>query len=196
MEVGPFRSLDEYLTSESKFEMPEFNNPEKVSQKIVSNLLYYQTNYFASALIIFLLVCFFSPWKTLYVLIAFAVVFGGQYYMAIHHIHVKAWKKNHPTAVMTGTFFIGGFLMYQFGWFRIFLFAVLTPLLLVALHAFLHVKGKTLITKGPFWKKKKEIEFEPTEVTNVSDVQGVSRKSPMGRLLAEFGIPPEFKCIS
>ena len=65
-----------------RFEMPEFNNPEKVSQKIVSNLLYYQTNYFASALIIFLLVCFFSPWKTLYVLIAFAV---GKFFLGSLH---------------------------------------------------------------------------------------------------------------
>ena len=58
-------------------------------------------------------------------------VFGGQYYMSLHHVHVKVlhtsnthincqypvnvqvWKKNHPTAVMFATFFIGSFLIYQ-----------------------------------------------------------------------------------
>ena len=51
--------------------------------------------------------------------------------MSLHHVHVKVlhtsnthincqypvnvqvWKKNHPTAVMFATFFIGSFLIYQ-----------------------------------------------------------------------------------
>ena len=52
---------------------------------------------------------------------------------------------------------------FQFGWFTIFFWGIFLPLLFVAAHAFLHVKGKTLIIKGPFWKKKKEIELEPNE---------------------------------
>ena len=42
-------------------------------------------------------------------------VFGAQYYMSLHHVHVKVWKKNHPTAVMFATFLIGSFLIYQVG---------------------------------------------------------------------------------
>ena len=49
------------------------------------------------------------------------------------------------------------------GWFTMFFWGLFLPLLSVAAHAFLHVKGKTLIIKGPFWKKKKEIELEPNE---------------------------------
>ena len=49
--------------------MPELNNVEKMSGKVVSNLLYYQTNYFVSFLAIFLLVFFFVPWKMLYIII-------------------------------------------------------------------------------------------------------------------------------
>ena len=109
--------------------MPELNNPEKMSGKIVSNLLYYQTNYFVSFLTIFLLVFFFVPWKMLYIIILLALgeilkrikrpknviclVFGAQHYMSLHHVHVKVWKKNHPTAVMTATFIIGTFFIYQ-----------------------------------------------------------------------------------
>ena len=33
--------------------------------------------------------------------------------MSLHHVHVKVWKKNHPTAVMFATFVIGSFLIYQ-----------------------------------------------------------------------------------
>ena len=49
-----------------------------------------------------------------------------------------------------------------------FFWGIFLPLLSVAAHAFLHVKGKTLIIKGPFWKKKKEIELEPNEASNSS----------------------------
>lgn len=196
VEMAPFRSIDEFLTAESKFEFPELNNPEKMSSKVVSNLLYYQTNYFVSVATIFLLTFFFVPWKMLYIAIILAIVFGAQYYMSLHHVHVKVWKKNHPTAVMFATFVIGSFLIYQFGWFTVFFWGIFLPLLLVAAHAFLHVKGKTLIIKGPFWKKKKEIELEPNEITSVAEVVGVSRETPMAKLLSEWGISAEFKCIS
>ena len=33
--------------------------------------------------------------------------------MSQHHVHVKVWKRNHPTAVMFATFVIGSFLIYQ-----------------------------------------------------------------------------------
>jgi len=111
--MAPFRSIDEFLTSESKFEMPELNNPEKMSHKVVSNLLYYQTNYFVSFAAIFLAVFFFVPWKMIYIMILLAMVFGAQHYMSLHHVHVKVWKKNHPTAVMSATFVIGMFFLYQ-----------------------------------------------------------------------------------
>ena len=70
-------------------------------------------------------------------------------------------------------------LFIKFGWFTVFFWSIFMPLLLIAIHAFLHVKGKvtqilgnqkinwnlqTLVVKGPFWKKKKEIELEPNEV--------------------------------
>ena len=94
---------------------------------------YFQTNYFVSVALVFLTVFFFVPWKMLYIVIVLAIgslgtdknqsfllcqlfpVFGAQYYMSLHHVHVKAWKKNHPTAVMFATFLIGSFLIYQVG---------------------------------------------------------------------------------
>ena len=53
--------------------MPELTSPEKWSTKLVSNLLYYQTNYFVGALIIFLLACFFSPGKMFLALLTMAI---------------------------------------------------------------------------------------------------------------------------
>ena len=76
-----------------RFEFPEVNNPEKMSSKVVSNLLYYQvrshtwshragvhdviqyfqTNYFVCVALVFLTVFFFVPWKMLYIVIVLAI---------------------------------------------------------------------------------------------------------------------------
>jgi len=195
IDLAPFRSLDEFAMAQAKFEMPELTSPEKWSTKLVSNLLYYQTNYFVGALIIFLLACFFSPGKMFLALLTMAIVFGVQYYLAVNHVQVKTWKKNHPTMVMVGTLTIGLLLLYQFGWVRVFLLGILLPVLLAVAHAFLHQKEKTHVSKGPFWKKKKEIEADNLE-EKVAEVLGVSKETLMGRFMDEWGIEPEFKYIS
>jgi len=195
LELAPFRSLDEFVMSQSKFEVPELTNPDKWSSRIVSNLLYYQTNYFVAALIIFVLACFFSPGKMFFAFLTLAILYGVQYYLAGNHVQVKTWKKNHPTVVMVATFILGFLLLYQFGLVRVFLLGFLLPITLAVVHAFLHVKEKAQVAKGPFWKKKKEIEAEE-EVTNVAEILGVSKDTPMGRILEAWGIEAEFKHLS
>jgi len=196
IDLAPFRSMDEFAMSQAKFELPELTNPEKWSSKLVSNLLYYQTNYFVGWLIIFLLVCFFSPSKMFFALVTLAIVFGVQYYLSVNHVQVKTWKKNHPTVIMAGTLIIASLLLYQFGWVRVFLLGITLPVLLAVAHAFLHQKEKAHVSKGPFWKKKKEIELDTQEGTNVDEVLGVSKETLMGRFMDEWGIEPEFKYIS
>ena len=144
-------------------------------------------------------------------------VFGAQHYMSLHHVHVKVWKKNHPTAVMSATFVIGMFFLYQ-----------VTPTIpynptvqrpsafpLCSLAGSLSSSGasssrccsqpstpsstsrgrwewarpclvfnyftsylsQTLVVKGPFWKKKKEIELEPTEVDRYIQAYRVFKKT-------------------
>ncbi len=61
--VAPLRSLDDFLTSKARFQIPDFNNEERWLNRITHNLLYYQTNYFVSAAVIFAVVAVMSPQK-------------------------------------------------------------------------------------------------------------------------------------
>ena len=61
MSLAPLRSLDDFILQGSRFQVPDINQAERCFNRIVSNLLYYQTNYFLSSLIIFLLVTFLHP---------------------------------------------------------------------------------------------------------------------------------------
>ena len=61
MSLAPLRSLDDFILQGSRFQVPDINQAERCFNRIISNLLYYQTNYFLSSLIIFLLVTFLHP---------------------------------------------------------------------------------------------------------------------------------------
>ena len=75
-----------------RFEMPELNNVEKMSGKVVSNLLYYQTNYFVSFLAIFLLVFFFVPWKMLYIIILLGLGNQSLLQLVLYIRHFSFWS--------------------------------------------------------------------------------------------------------
>ena len=56
VELAPLRPLDDFLLQSARFQIPNVKDPDRWANRVVSNLLYYQTNYFLAALIIFLLV--------------------------------------------------------------------------------------------------------------------------------------------
>lgn len=52
----PLRSLDDFLLSSARFAVPDVRDLDRWNNRIINNLLYYQSNYFLSALGFLLLV--------------------------------------------------------------------------------------------------------------------------------------------
>ena len=52
----PLRSLDDFLLSSARFALPDVRDLDRWNNRIINNLLYYQSNYFLSALGLLLLV--------------------------------------------------------------------------------------------------------------------------------------------
>lgn len=75
-ELAPVRSLDDFLLGSARFQIPNYKDFEKWGNRVVNNLLYYQTNYFLMAFVVFLLVGFLNPLKFLSGMIAIGVAFG------------------------------------------------------------------------------------------------------------------------
>jgi hypothetical protein len=175
VEVAPLRSLDEFIMGESRFQMPDINNPEKWINRIVNNLLYYQTNYFISAIIIFLLIGFLHPGKMFLGILTMAILFGLLYYFSSTQVQLKTLKKNHPAVVMLGTFSVGYFVIYMMGCILVFLSGVILPFIFMVVHASLRLRNIK------------------NKVSNVAETLGMGKKTPMGIFLDEFGIEPEIK---
>jgi len=56
IEFAPMRPLDDFLLQSARFQLPNFKDPARWAHRVTNNLLYYQTNYFVTALVVFLIV--------------------------------------------------------------------------------------------------------------------------------------------
>jgi len=56
MELAPLRPWDDFIPAADRFSKPEFGDLTKWNNRVISNLLFYQTNYFAVAVVVFLIV--------------------------------------------------------------------------------------------------------------------------------------------
>lgn len=73
----PMRSLNDFLLESARFQLPNFNDFEKWGNRVVKNLLYYQTNYYAMWAVIFVLIGLFHPGKIcLGIVIGFGALYG------------------------------------------------------------------------------------------------------------------------
>lgn len=52
-EVAPLRSLGDFLLESARFQVPNYRDLDKWGNRVVKNLLYYQTNYMLMSIIIF-----------------------------------------------------------------------------------------------------------------------------------------------
>ena len=55
VEIAPLRSLQDFIT-DAQFTAPTSHDRDKMDYRMINNLIYYQTNYFLYAIIIFILV--------------------------------------------------------------------------------------------------------------------------------------------
>lgn len=56
VELTPVRPWDDFLPGSERFAKPDVRDLAKWNNRVVSNLLYYQTNYLALAIVVFLIV--------------------------------------------------------------------------------------------------------------------------------------------
>ena len=150
--------LKAVFTQNFRFQVPEYQNMQKFQNRIVSNLIYYQTNYAISAMGIFGLITFMNPFKMSVGILTMALIFGLLYYLDASQIQVKKVKKEHPTLVMLGTFLAAYFFIhlvsnnrkindassiktFQSGCVMVFICGVLLPIKFTILHAALRLRN-------------------------------------------------------
>ncbi|KAK0130570.1 PRA1 family protein 3 [Merluccius polli] len=125
MELAPLRPWDDFFPGTDRFARPDLRDPARWNSRVVSNLLYYQTNYFAAAIVVFVIVGFLNP---------FGMFLGGG--CGVPGLHgvgnktvIKNFKKRNPTLFVAAVMGASYFLLSLFGGVMVFIFGITFPLL-------------------------------------------------------------------
>uniref|UniRef100_A0A3Q0QST0 PRA1 family protein n=1 Tax=Amphilophus citrinellus TaxID=61819 RepID=A0A3Q0QST0_AMPCI len=141
MELAPLRPLDDFFPGTDRFGKPEFGDLAKWNNRVISNLMYYQTNYFAVALVVFLIVGFMNPFGMFLGGAVVTLVFAGSVWAGENKATIKNFKRKNPTLFVIGVMVTSYFLLSMCGGVMVFIFGITFPLLLILIHASLRLRN-------------------------------------------------------
>ncbi|XP_018322569.1 PRA1 family protein 3 [Agrilus planipennis] len=171
-EFAPLRSLDDFLLESARFQIPNVRDLEKWGYRVTSNLLYYQTNYFLTALIIFTIVGVIHPVQVAAGFIVTSVIFMAFCYITNERATASQFKRKHPIISVLVILAGGYFVTYMLGSLLIFLLGIFLPISVTFIHASLRLRNLK------------------NKISNRVETLGL-KKTPMGIFLEELGIEQE-----
>ncbi|XP_058462501.1 PRA1 family protein 3 [Malaya genurostris] len=176
-QLAPLRSVSDFLLESARFQLPNVQDFEKWGNRVVKNLLYYQTNYFLMSGAVFILIGLIHPYK---------VVLGVTIIMALMYVFVKFFaaearrslsaaagqQQPNKWAVLGGVLGCSYLVLFVFDAVLIVMFAILLPFSLTFIHASLRLRNIK------------------NKITNTIEIVGV-KQSPMGQFLEAMGLMPD-----
>ncbi|KAG0724030.1 PRA1 family protein 3 [Chionoecetes opilio] len=171
--VAPLRSLDDFLMESARFQIPNLKDGEKWANRVVQNLLYYQTNYFLTHLVIFAVVGVIHPTKMFCGMAAMGLAFALFYYMTNNKQPAAQFKKNHPVVSVVALALAIYFIVYLLGSVLVFLMGILLPITVIFLHASMRLRNLK------------------NKLMNKVEYLGMKR-TPMGVILDALGLEQDF----
>ncbi|EDL91426.1 ADP-ribosylation factor-like 6 interacting protein 5, isoform CRA_b [Rattus norvegicus] len=139
--LAPLRAWDDFFPGSDRFARPDFRDISKWNNRVVSNLLYYQTNYLVVAAMMISVVGFLSPFNMILGGIIVVLVFTGFVWAAHNKDILRRMKKQYPTAFVMVVMLASYFLISMFGGVMVFVFGITFPLLLMFIHASLRLRN-------------------------------------------------------
>ncbi|XP_034028799.1 PRA1 family protein 3-like [Thalassophryne amazonica] len=141
MELAPLRPWADFFPGSDRFAKPDFGDLAKWNNRVISNLMYYQTNYLVVAIVVFLIVGFFNPSGMFLGGLVVTLVFMGSVWAGENKATIKNFKKKNPTLFIVGVMVTSYFLLRLCGGVMVFIFGITFPLLLILIHASLRLRN-------------------------------------------------------
>lgn len=148
--------------------MPDVRNLERWNNRIINNLLYYQSNYFASGLALFVIVGYYQPFQLFIGATVVTLLFLGFVWAAENQAAVRRFRRNHPTPALAAILGFSYLLLSLLGGVAVFLFGIAFPILMILVHASVRLRSL---------KNKLENKLESIGL----------KRTPMGILLEALG---------
>uniref|UniRef100_A0A8R1I372 PRA1 family protein n=1 Tax=Caenorhabditis japonica TaxID=281687 RepID=A0A8R1I372_CAEJA len=141
LELPPFRNFQEFLLETDRYERPPMNDFKKWNNRIISNLLYFQTNYFVTIISLFLIYTCFSSQDIFIGLIAIVSVAATLIFAVSTDANIKRLRTDHPLVTLGGIILVAYFFISVFQSVLVVVFALLFPVFLVLAHASFRLRG-------------------------------------------------------
>nr|XP_014095082.1 PRA1 family protein 3 [Bactrocera oleae] len=164
IQLSPLRSLDDFLFGSARFQIPNLKDVEKWGNRVVKNLLYYQTNYFLLFLVIYGLMIILNPQKIVcgVTVQALIIVVWFRFFLKKPNSKLRLlanWSNNTRENPQQKWYFLAGVVLCGYlilRWLNAILlssFALLFPISLTFIHASLrlrNIKNKMVNTMESF----------------------------------------------
>ncbi|XP_041827025.1 PRA1 family protein 2 [Melanotaenia boesemani] len=164
----PLRSWDDFLLSSARFSVPDLRDLDRWNNRMINNLLYYQSNYFLSALAFLLIVGYFQPVQLFVGATVVTLFFLGFVWAAENRAPIRRFRRNHPSMSVLAILVASYFFVSVLGGVAVFLFGIAFPILMVLIHASTRLRNL---------KNKLENKLESIGL----------KRTPMGLLLEALG---------
>uniref|UniRef100_A0A6Q2Y1H1 PRA1 family protein n=1 Tax=Esox lucius TaxID=8010 RepID=A0A6Q2Y1H1_ESOLU len=164
----PIRTLDDYILGSARFAVPDIRNLERWNNRIINNLLYYQSNYFVSFLAVLGIVGYFQPFHLFLGATVVTLMFMGFVWAAENQAQIRRFRRNHPSLALCAILAASYFFLTVLGGVAVFLFGIAFPILLILIHASVRLRSL---------KNKLENKLESIGL----------KRTPMGLLLESLG---------
>ncbi|XP_026163295.1 ADP-ribosylation factor-like 6 interacting protein 5a [Mastacembelus armatus] len=168
VELTPLRPWDDFFPGLDRFAKPDVKDLAKWNNRVVNNLLYYQTNYMVLAVAVFLTVGFLNPVGMFTAMAVVSLVFMGSVWAGENRAVINNFKKQNPTAFVIAVMVASYILISMLGSVMVFMSAIMLPLILIFAHASCRLRNM---------KNKLENKIEGAGL----------KRSPMGVLLEALG---------
>jgi len=140
--TAPIRSLDDFLLEGARLQFIGFKDPEPLVNRIINNLLYYQTNYLLVFIINFILVGIAHPVQIVLAFSAVVTAFVGILYVYVTNNKPESRRfKIYPGVCAAIVMFAGYVLVYILSSVAVFMFGIALPVLVCLLHAMLRMRN-------------------------------------------------------
>ncbi|XP_031832987.1 PRA1 family protein Jwa isoform X1 [Nomia melanderi] len=143
--LPPLRGLNDFLLEPSRFQLPNFNDFEKWGNRVVNNLIYYQTNYLYMSISIMLIVGSMNPSKLFVGLLSMAAICGQCLFLFTNNEEICKIKKQYPQLQIIFLVVCAFFVIYTINSILVLLFGILLAFCVTFIHASLrlrHIKNK------------------------------------------------------
>lgn len=172
-ELPPLRGLNDFLLEPSRFQLPNFRDLEKWGNRVVNNLIYYQTNYLYLWIAITLVVVSVHPMKGITGISTLGAIWIYCMYLFNEREQLLKFKRAYPQVGVIITIALIIYILFTINSVLFILFGVLLSFCVTFVHASLRLRNLK------------------NKLANKIEGMGLVERTPMGLILNYFGMKEE-----